>query len=221
MSLRIVHLLTSLDDSREKRSIEELVQLIGYGCEYIQCMNMTWTGELPTPREANDRPFQLTREHYGCWAAHRRALEQLTEDVDAILICECDCVFTVPLDTVIERLRSAYQACVAHNLLCFTFGPRHGGQTIDDLGGNIVTTTRLIETHCYMVTRGAKDRAVALFELPWDAADYVWTIYGYDQRKDRIGIFTDKIIAVQGDGMSLVDKRMKRTEHHFRQITQN
>lgn len=223
MNLRVVHLLSCPNDERELRSVEEVSQLARFGAEYIKLINPPWTVEvLPPPREANDRPFKLTPAHFGCWLAHRRAITGfLNPPFDALLICECDCVFTLPIKKVFARIFRAYQACVDHDLICFNFGPKHGGRTVSDLGDWMVTTSRLIETHCYMVPIGAKDRAVALFDLPWDAADYVWTVYGYDQGKHRIGIYDDKIVAIQGDGRSLVDNREKRTEGYFREIRQN
>jgi hypothetical protein len=71
-----------------------------------------------------------------------------------------------------------------------------------------------------MIPIGAREQIREIFELPWDAADYVYTVYGYDRRKYRYGIFNDRPHAVQADGMSIVDGKMKKTEHYFRALTQ-
>lgn len=220
MKLRITHLLTHTDDPREIRSIAEVAGLAELmGAEYVQLINPVYEGELPPARECNDRPFELSRSHFGCFQAHKDAIAQyLRDDSDALLICECDCVFTMPLDEVAARIERAYKACVVHDLIAFTLGPKHGGKTVTDLGDWMVTTTRLIETHCLLIPLSAKQRVQELFSLPWDAADYVWTVYGWDQGRHRIGIFDDKIISVQGDGLSLVDGRMKNTENYFRAV---
>lgn len=189
-----------------------------YGVEYFAVINPKYEGELPEAREANDRGFELTKAHYGCYLAHKNTIFEFFTNVDALLICECDCVFTLHMHEVMRRIERAYQACVEHDLLCFTFGPKHGGQTVTDMGDHMVTTTRLIETHCYMVPVGAKERVYDIWNKPWDAADYIWTVYGWDRGRHRIGIFDDQIVAVQGDGESLIDGRVKNSETHFRYV---
>lgn len=219
MNLLAVHLLTNPREAREQRSILEVNKLMWFGIKYIPVTNRYWTWPFPEPREANDRGFNLTRAHYGCYLAHKEAIiNYLTDDIDALLICECDCVFTLTINEVVKRLERAYRACVDHDLLCFTLGPKHGGKTVTDMGDYMVTTTRLIETHCYMIPIGAKERVLDIWNKPWDAADYIWTVYGWDRGRHRIGIFDDQIVAVQGDGESLIDGRVKNSETHFRHV---
>lgn len=221
MKLLAVHLLTNPREAREQRSIREVSQLavVGFGIEYIPVTNRYWTDPFPAPREANDRGFTLNRGHYGCYMSHKSAISNyLNDDIDALLICECDCVFTLSTEQVVERIHRAHKACVDHDLLCFTLGPKHGGKTVTDMGDYMVTTTRLIETHCYMIPIGAKERVLDIWDKPWDAADYIWTVYGWDRGRHRIGIFDDQIVAVQGDGESLIDGRVKKSETHFRYV---
>lgn len=219
MKLRIVHLLSEPNTEREQRSIEEVSQLTKFLVEYIPVVNEKWTSEFPVPREANDREFKLTQAHFGCYLSHKSAiLKYLQDDIDALLICECDCVFTLSVGEVWGRIQRACKACVDHDLIAFTLGPKHGGITQSDLGDWMVTTSRFIETHCYLVPIGARDRVTGLFTLPWDACDYVWTVYGFDRGRHRIGIFDDKIVAVQASGTSLIDNREKTSEHYFRAV---
>jgi hypothetical protein len=222
VNILAVHLLTNPSESREQRSILEVSKLALFGIKYLPVTNPYWRGPFPPAREANDRGFTLKHGHYGCYMAHKSAIEQyLNDSIDALLICECDCVFTLPTAQLVERIERAYRACVEHDLLCFTFGPKHGGNTVTDMGDNMVTTTRLIETHCYMIPIGAKERVLEIWNKPWDAADYIWTVYGWDRGKHRIGIFDDCIVAVQGDGESLIDGRVKNSETHFRWVVGN
>lgn len=220
MKFRAIHLLSDPKQQREQRSIAEVSQLIRYGVEYFAVINPAYEGELPEQRPANDRGFELLPAHFGCYCSHKYALNKyFDDDLDALLVFECDCLFVESVENFYWRIVSAYDACLAHGLQAFTFGPKHGGQTIDDLGDNRVTTTRIIETHALMIPIGAREQIREIFDLPFDAADFVYTVYGYDRRKYRYGIFNDRPHAVQASGMSIVDGKMKDSEHYFRALT--
>lgn len=222
MQLRIVHLLSQPDSEREQRSIREVSALSEntFGYQYVQVINEPYDGPIPPARDDNGtRPFKLGQGAYGCYKAHRDAmLAYLTPDISALLLCEGDCAFTLPMNQVIARIWRAYNACLEHDLIAFTLGPKHGGETIEDFGNGIVTTTRLIETHAVLVPIASRGFVEEMLSKPWDTIDYVWTIYGYDQAKKRIGIFEDKIVAVQMNATSLVDGKYKDSEEHFRHL---
>lgn len=163
--------------------------------------------------------MELTKAHYGCYLAHKNAiLEYLTPKIDALLIFECDALPVEPLYQFYKRVRRAYRACVEGNLDVFTFGPKHNGKTIDRVGKDVIVISQFIETHAYMVPVKSRGLIEELFSLPWDAADFIYTVYGYDQRKIRIGTFSDRPVAVQGFGMSLIDRQVKTSEQHFRYV---
>lgn len=221
MNLRICHLLSRPEDEREKRSVEAVSALSEntFGYAYTQCVNLPYDGPIPPARDDNGtRPFKLTSRHYGCWYAHKLALAYLTDDLDCLFVAECDCVFTEPVNKVIARIWKAYIACIAHDLAAFTFGPLHGGELLEQLDGNMATTSRFIETHCYLIPAKARSVWAEMYSKDFDTIDYAISIYLLDQQHERIGIFTDKIVAVQADGMSLLDNRMKDSETHFRNL---
>lgn len=220
MNLLIVHLLTRPESPREQRSIAEVTALSeegGWPCTRL--VNQPYDGELPPSRGATDRGFELTSRHYGCWLAHYKALGLLAPvDNHAILICEADCVFAVPIKEMAVRVRAAFGACVENNIPVFTFGYRHDGKTLERIGQDVIVISQLIETHCLLIPGKLKHIVTALFDLKWDAADYVYTVYGYDQRGLRIGTFSDRPVAVQATGESLIDGTIKTSEDHYRNI---
>ncbi len=223
MKIRAVHLLTDLSSERERRSIREVAQLQQFGVEYIQLLTSPWSNGLPPSRAADDRPFKLTKGHFGCWDAHRAAiLNYLTSDLDALLVFECDALFAEPVEVFWDRVKIAYEACVMDDLLGFTFGPKHGG-ILTPIEHNsrkypIALTTQFIETHAYLIPQKSKPDFEAMFAKPWDALDYCYTIYLYDQDKRRIGVFADRPASMQADGPSLVDPFPKTSENHFRNL---
>ncbi len=214
---RAIHLLTNPKEQREQRSIAEVSALIRHGVEYFAVLNPVYDGSLPPSREANDRGFELTPRHYGCWFAHQNAILSFgSQDIDALLIFECDALFVESPENFYWRAVRALEACEQGNLRCVTFGPKHNSITLDTVGDDIIVISQFIETHAYLVPRKEIPFFIELFNKPWDAVDYVYTVYMYDQMKERIGAFKHRAVAVQGDGISLIDGRIKETERHHR-----
>lgn len=217
--MKAVHLLTNPGEPRELRSIIELTLVLKQaGIDYIQIVNTVWKGEIPAPRECNDRPFTLTPAHYGCYLAHKNAIAQHL-DVEGLWVFECDAVFTVEHMEAINRMKRVAEVCRLHpEIVAFTLGYRHNGQGMTRPEQDIITINQWIETHAYYIPWSSKPIFDAIFSKPWDAYDYVLTIYLCDHLRAQIGIFSDRPICVQGIGTSLIDNKLKGSEPHFRNV---
>lgn len=217
MKLRAVHLLSLPNTEREMRSVADVSRLQDFGIEVIQVVNPPYDGPVPEARDDNGtRPFKLGPRHFGCYAAHREAiLQHLTED---LLVFEGDCLFNVSLYEMKSRILLALAGCRTYRLIAVSFGPKHGGLILEQLNPLMGTTTRFIETHAYLIPLSSRPIFEDVFSKPWDTVDYVYTIYLLDQQRQRIGIFTDKIAAVQSNGPSLIDAKPKDSEDHFRNL---
>lgn len=218
MTLKAIHLLTNPSDEREQRSIKDISSLSYFGIEYIQIINPKFDGEMdPNQRERGGRPFELNKGHYGCYKAHKDAIfKYLNDDTDGLLIFECDSIFAFDIHKIRNRISRAIEACKKYDLLTFTFGPKHGGKMIDDYG-DIMTITQFIETHAYYIPGKSKEIFFDVLNKPWDALDYVYTIYLYDQAKHKIGTFKDRATFVQANGISLIDNTFKTSEDYWKQ----
>ncbi len=218
--MKAIHLLTNPNDHREARSIIEIRQIVEKaGIEYVQMVNEPYKGELPTPRECNDRPFTLTEAHYGCYLAHKHAIAQYLVDEEGLLIFECDAVFTVDHDEAEKRIHRAVAVSRRYpDIMLFQFGYRHNGQGISRPATDIITINQFIETHAYYVPWSSKPVLDAIFDKPFDALDYVYCVYLCDQLGAQIAIFDDRPICVQGIGVSLIDGKLKGSEPHFRNV---
>ncbi len=214
-----VHLLTHPDDQREARSIAELIQIMPLaGVNYVPIVNPVWTGDIPTPRECNDRPFELTKAHYGCYKAHKDAIAAHLGD-EGLWVFECDAVFTIPIEEAAQRMKRVVEVCNKHpEIVLFTLGYRHAGQGIRRPEDDVITINQFIETHAYFIPASSKPVLDAIFAKDWDALDYVYTIYLLDQLGMQVGIFDDRPICVQGIGTSLIDNKLKGSEPHFRNV---
>lgn len=219
MKIKIVQLFTNLDDKREKRSLDEISKLSNYGIPYHSIVNKIWTDEIPEEqRQCNLRPFTLTKAHYGCYRAHKDAItEYLTHDIDGLFIFECDAVMAIPIEEFVSRMYRVATICKDFDLLTFTMGFKHGGKTISKIEHDVITISQFIETHSYYVPIKSREIFMNMFSKPWDALDYCYTIYFYDQMQYKIGTFNDRPICVQGDGLSLIDNKIKTSENIYRE----
>ncbi len=214
-----VHLLTHPDDQREARSIAELVQIMPLaGVNYVPIVNPVWTGDIPTPRECNDRPFELTKAHYGCYLAHKNAIAAHLGD-EGLWVFECDAVFTIPIQEAAHRMKRAVDVCEKHPLvMLFQLGYRHNGQGMARIEDDVITINQFIETHAYFIPGSSKPVFDAILDEPWDAYDYTVTIRICDRLGGQVAIFDDRPICVQGIGTSLIDNKLKGSEPHFRNV---
>lgn len=214
MNFKAIHLRTNPVDDREIRSANDVFALEKYGIKVVPWFSPVYEGEFPEPRFAPDRPFKLTSSHYGCYKTHRNAiLSHLTTNIDALLLFECDAIWTVSAEEVSQRIERAWWACQEGKLDVFTFGPKHNGKTIDTVGDDVIVISQFIETHAYMVPLKSLSYFRETFAKPWDALDYVYTVYMYDQDKSRIGTFKDRPVSVQATGKSLITGQIKTEDH--------
>lgn len=218
MTIKCVHLLSRTDDEREIRSIKSLLPLPEHGIKRLAIINRPWTGNMPEPRPAADRPFVLTKGHYGCYKAHKDAITEHLHDVDALLVCECDCLPIGSMSDFVARVRRAAEACIEGNLDAFTLGYRHGGKTIDTVGSDVIVINQWISTHCYVVPLKSRELFLNVFSWPFDAYDFITTCYLCDQLHCRIGAFADRPAATQADGTSLISGLAGSSEEYYRNV---
>ena len=217
MKFRAVHIRTNPGEEREERSRQDVQGLMEYGIEYCAEYSAVCTEKPPQPREALDRPFLLTPRHYGCYKAHKDAiLRYLDTSIDALLMFECDAVWAVSPLEMHQKIERAWWACQEGALDVFTFGPKHDGRTVDRVGDDVIVISQFIETHAYMIPLKSLSLFRETFAKPWDAVDFVYTVYLYDQGNKRIGAFRDRPVVVQANGVSLIDGVEKKSEDHWR-----
>lgn len=217
--MKAVHLLTNPTDHREARSIGELCQIMPLaGVNYVPIVNPIWTEPLPIPRECNDRPFELTSAHYGCYRAHKDAIAAHIGE-EGLWIFECDAVFTVDHEEAAKRMKRVVEVCNKHpEIMLFQLGYRHNGQGMLRIEDDVITINQFIETHSYFIPGSSKPVFDAILAEPWDAYDYTITIRICDRLGGHVGIFDDRPICVQGVGTSLIDNKLKGSEPHFRDV---
>ena len=157
--IKIVHMLVDVNGQREKESIKHLTKFAEEtGWEYEQMINGAYT-ELP-PKDTCARPdavqmepgeYKLAPAHYGNFLAHRTAIEtHLTDEYDAVLLCECDAIFIKPLHDVRREVMDRFDDLMENNLNYMSFGKRIPDWHYDEYK-HFGVTERMSEAHCYLI----------------------------------------------------------------------
>lgn len=222
MKIRLVHLLTETDAEREIRSVESLSPLSLHGIEYVQHVNERYAGEGHL-RHAPLYPGNHTAGHYGAFQSFRKAIEQeFEEDLDAIVICECDCVLSVAAPAFAELAREAVHVCRDHLINYVSFGsPTTNGILWSPVAedhpnyGSFYLTEKIILTHCILLPRHSREYLLRQLRTnTWDAVD-IWLNWSFRSTSaippKRFAI-AKRTVAIQHEGTSLLDNVWKENQ---------
>lgn len=212
--IKIVHLLNTPDQERERKSIESLKGLENFGIRYEQIVTPLYK-EKP-PKENCNRPdavsespgdYLLGPGHYGCYLSHRKGIvEGFSDDVDAILLNECDSILQFSPIQVAEKVYEAYELALKYDLAYVSFGKRIPGHPHENLEDEFFVTDRLSEAHCILITKDKYEYFKSKFEnCPWDVSDLWYNFFISDFKKGIYG----RPYALQHPGNSNIDFKFK------------
>jgi autotransporter strand-loop-strand O-heptosyltransferase len=223
--IQIKHLLTKPEDDREQLSIKSVKQLEKYGMFYEPIINKPYDGFAPAEHcrrpehiSKDNKPGELypgaglgwiTGRHYGCYLAHRMALESIdTNNFDYTLVFEADAFISVPLDEFVETV---YKACLLSEInnspyISFANNSSLEKTKTDELFSKTAFNQTL--THCYITPNREKqwwmDR---IKDCAWDSSDLWFNHVFYHHPRPRYT--TNKMYSEQADGFSLLDLTVK------------
>ena len=223
--IQVKHMLTRPDDMRERVSIQSLQQLKNYGIDYQPIINEVYEGIPPAENcrrpehiSKDNKPGELwpgaglgwmTGRHYGCYLAHRYALETIDEEnYDYTLIFEADAFIYTGLEEFVDVVN---KACFMSELndayfISFANNPSRERTKIDEL----FTLTGHAQdlAHCYLIPNRTKgwwmDR---IKDCGWDVGDLWFNHVFYHHPKKRYT--TNKMYSKQAEGYSLLDLQIK------------
>jgi len=223
--IQIKHLQTKPNDDREIFSRESLEKLKNYGIDYELIVNTPYDGFAP--KENCRRPDHLSKDnkpgelypgaglgwitgrHYGCYLAHRGALETMSNQYDYTLIFEADAYIHTSVE---EFVKAIYEGCKIMKTddvyyLSFANNPSLSKNLVNDLFSKTGHNQDL--AHAYMVRNTDKlwwlDR---IKDCEWDVAD-LW--YNHVFYKYPVNRYTTNIVySKQADGISLLDDNVKK-----------
>ena len=218
--IQIKHLMTRPNDLRERVSSESLKQLERFGMVYEPIVNTPYK-DIP-PSEHCRRPEHIsptntpgelypgaglgwiTGGHYGCYMAHRFALETMNPEFDYTLIFEADAYIYTGLEEFVDIVHKACFISERDNVpyISFADNPSRSKQKIDELFSQTASNQDL--AHAYLIPNRTKqwwmDR---IKDCEWDVADlwYNHVFHHYPEKRYT----TNKVYSKQAEGFSLLD----------------
>lgn len=211
-NIKATHILVDVTSEREKKSIESM-SAIQHDITYIQCINERYVGE----EWKRNVPINGWRNHgeghYGAFQSFKKAiLENFTEDLDALLLFEADCVLEVDKDFFLKNVRQAIIFCEKHDLPYFSFGPRVVNNYVESIElkkdfeyPDFIITNNIIEAHCVLITKKYRNYIFDCLSNSWDSPD-LW--FNKIFEKYNMGITLNQL-AYQTLGVSMIDNCIK------------
>lgn len=231
--IKVLHLQTNLNLTKEISSRNQLSSLTKYGWNYVLHQNVPYDSLPPKfnclrpecvsltlfdEHKVNELGTALTPAHYGCYESFKLGiLSELTDDIDFIIVCEGDCKIDMDINLFVSKVEDACKVVKDNNIGYMSFGDTHTlehgwlqSPIIENIDkSDVFITNHIIGLQCIMFPKSVKDW---LFEklrnAPWDGADmYFNTIFKNSPYK--MGIVA-KRYTTQFDGYSLIDQQEKK-----------
>ena len=219
--IQIKHLLTKPDDLREMVSIQSIKQLAKFGIDYQPIFNEVYEGLPPAehckrPNQISDKPGNfgnglgpLTGRHYGCFLAHRGAIESMDVDnYDYTLVFEADAFIYTGLE---EFVNAIHKACfISERDDVYYIGLANNSSMekieVNDMFSRTAANQDL--AHAYLIPNRNKDWWIERFnDTPWEGYD-LWLTDIFN-KSPKVRYTTNKVYVKQADGFSLIDRTIK------------
>ena len=222
MGIKLVHILTEPDTRREMESINSLSPLGNLGLEYIQQVNQRYKGEAwkDVPALSQSPATNHGPGHYGAFQSFKKAmLENFSEDLDALVLCECDCVLECSPEEFMTTLRRGIEFCKNNDLKYLSLGSRFVNGVLqspetgsDDEYEDFYITNKVILAHCVVLPASSRNLILgALDKFSWDSPDIWFNEALWRSGLNRFGIVKERL-ARQHEGISLIDNVWKESQ---------
>jgi GR25 family glycosyltransferase involved in LPS biosynthesis len=225
--IQIKHLLTRPDDEREKASIKSISILQRYGFDYQPIVNEVYEGAAPAENcrrpehiSKDNKPGELypgaglgwiTGRHYGCYLAHRGALETMDDNYDYTLIFEADAYIHSTIEEFVDIVYKSCEVMVSDDVYFVSLAdnPSRYKERIDEYFTKTGSNQDL--AHAYIVRNTDKSWWIdRLVDCGWDVGD-LWYNHVF-ANYPMLRYTTNKVYSNQGAGYSLLDETIKKWE---------
>lgn len=214
--IKAVHLLIDTEDEREVKSIKSMSKLSNK-LNYVQHINKRYVGEEWRDIEPKSGWADHGPGHYGAFDSFKKAIKkEFTEDLDAFMIFEADCVLDMDVDVFYKLVLKAIEFCEEHEIEYFSFGDRFvegllQSPTIEHFKefNDFIVTNKIILAHCVLFPGFYREKLLeSLDTKPWDSPD-IW----FNEVIKKKGI-TRFPAANQEEGMSMIDNIVKNSNYY-------
>lgn len=220
--IKLVHILTEIETVREQASISSVSKVSDYNVEYLQQINKRYLGEdwKLAPAISQNVYTKHGPGHYGAFQSFKKAIiNNFSPDIDALVLCECDCIIEVPVDIFMQKLNAGIDFCNQYDLKYLSLGSRFVGQFLQspvleeyDDYPDFCATNKIILAHCIVLPQSARELILqALEKYSWDSPDLWFNEIFWAEGISRFGIIKERL-AYQHEGISLIDNIWKESQ---------
>jgi len=226
--IQVKHLLTRVEDEREVLSIKSIKELSKYNLNYQPIINKVYDELAPVENclrpldiSKDNKPGELypgaglgwiTGRHYGCYLAHRKALETLdTENFDYTIIFEADAYINSSVEEFIDIINKSCEIMENQEVYYLSFS--NNSSLEKNKVNEHFSNTGYHQTlaHAYIVRNKDKQWWIdRLSDCGWDSAD-LWFNYVFNNYP-KLRYTTNKSYSNQGQGYSLLDEVVKQIQ---------
>lgn len=208
--IKLVHLLSRPTDEREQLSVASLSRLSSFGIEYVQRVNEPFKGETPYTTLFNTNPNCSVEGSYGCYLAHREAIEnEFSGDLDFLAVAECDCLLRTTPEMFVKRLKDICWSMTRHpELVCTSIGGKCAAKPHDIKWDEIRICEDMYLAHFMLYPNYQKNTLLNTFrKTEWKTYD-IWLVSNFGRKNKKLA--TSSILwTTQATGFSIIDQLCK------------
>ncbi len=219
--IQAIHLRTRINDSREVFSKISLEQLKNYGIDYTEHVNQIYTKS--PPKDFCRRPSDIESKtgifgkglgpikgaHYGCYLAHRQAIESIDENYDYTLIFEADAILAVGYEDFFWKLNKCIQRLEMDDVYFIGLANNSGYAQCDiKIDNEFHEKWHQDLAHAYLIPNKRKTWYLErIKDSEWDSAD-LWFNHIFCHHREKRYIYREELFK-QASGLSIIDEIVK------------
>ena len=219
--IQAVHLRTRINDSREVFSKISLEQLKNYGIDYTEHVNQIYTKS--PPKDFCRRPADIESKtgifekglgpmkgaHYGCYLAHRQAIESIDENYDYTLIFEADAILAVGYEDFFWKLNKCIQRLEMDDVYFIGLANNSGYAQCDiKIDNEFHEKWHQDLAHAYLIPNKRKTWYLErIKDSEWDSAD-LWFNHIFCHHREKRYTYREELFK-QASGLSIIDEIVK------------
>ena len=224
--IQAIHLRTRVNDSREAFSKISLEQLKNYGIDYTEHINQIYA-EVP-PKDFCRRPEDIGNKtgnfetglgpingaHYGCYLAHRQAIEAIDDNYDYTLIFEADAILAVGYEDFFWKLNKCIQRLEMHDVYYIGLSNNGSAAKYDakNVDNDFCEKWNQSLAHAYLIPNKRKTWYLErIKDSEWDSAD-LWFNHIFCHHREKRYTYNEELFK-QSSGLSILDEVEKKSNN--------
>jgi glycosyltransferase involved in cell wall biosynthesis/predicted O-methyltransferase YrrM len=204
--VQIIHVSTTPQQNRTKKSIKNFELLKRYGIDLKFIQNPPYKGDIDLSKYADKSNLHNVKpSHYGCFLGHTQALKEINEeDYDFTLILEEDAYIHSSVKEFVDVLWKAIFCCQVDKSIAYVSFGSDVWMDKKDFNYIFDESWHQILAHCYLIPNHQKSWYMEKISTGiWDSADLWYNLIFSTGEKKRL--FSKINFSKQLNGVSIID----------------